>query len=289
MTISEYTVRCHLCSGCGFCALCQSSGGNPLQDMPGMMTPRAACGRCNGSGKCRDCSGVGHYAPYRPVRPLRTRPDPGFALCPACKGTRECNVCFGTTVTDEGNCQSCDYGTCDICNGTGQEKGVDESPSPHGQQSATQATRTPAAVMGRALLTIEMGSEHAPDDPIGRERLTITSDGTLSYQHRWRGAGAELAGAVSPERATELFAHVTRSGFPAIPSHSIPPGASLVVMKLDGEKHEEVTFSSHFAEDLPGYGQLLAAVDSLTSALRKDDAAALAAWGFKATPAAGGA
>jgi hypothetical protein len=260
---------CMMCSESGRCPIC---GGTELHPSD----VRGECPTCKGSKLCFQCRGKGQWVPPRIERPLRTTADAGFAVCSACNGTRYCQVCGGTTIADEGGaCSACESGACDLCHDAGQVPlGTDGDPT----MNASNTVR----------LILEMGSEFAPDDPIGREILSVAENGDVSYEHRRKGTRARH-GMISEERVAKLLEYLAQSTFPDIPEHSIPPGASLMTLRREGRSAAEATFRSYFAYRLPGYGDLLRACEQLATALRKDDAAALAAWGFKATPAAGGA
>jgi hypothetical protein len=243
-----------------------------MQHHEALATPDGKCRDCGGRKTCVQCEGAGRYAPYRPTRERRLSASTGHALCPACEGTRECTVCHGTNITDQGRCSACDYGECDECNGTGQVPFEELPPF------------AVAELFGgpRATLTLEMGNEHAPDDPIGRERISVGTERGVSYEHRRNGVRAR-SGKLGYAETAAIFVDLVKSGFPQMPKHNIPPGASLMTLTLDveGKPPQKVSFQSFFAYDQPGYGELLPKLEALATALRKDDVSKLSGWGFE--------
>jgi hypothetical protein len=204
----------------------------------------------------------------------RTIPDPGMAVCPFCKGTGRCSVCQGTARLDDGRpCPECDYGTCSDCKGEGQL-----------EASRVASLLRDLGFPTSQALTIDMGDEYAPDAPWGAERLRVTSDGTLTYEHRHRGERRTVRGAIERTRAASIFDHLARSTFPVMPKHPFPPGASIMTLRREADRTEEVRFQSFFALDLPGYGELVTELESLAAALRTGNPEELASWGFHEGP-----
>jgi hypothetical protein len=53
-----------------------------------------------------------------------------------------------------------------------------------------------------------------------------------------------------------------------------------MTLRREADRTEEVRFQSFFALDLPGYGELVAELESLAAALRTGNPEELAFWGF---------
>lgn len=121
-------VFCRPCYGKGQCPLCHGSGKQPH---PETYTPPASdiCGNCEGSGVCITCRGAGKWRPQRRIKQPLLVASPGFEICWGCDGRRHCNACHGGGFLEDGGpCDSCELhaGICDICDGAGEVKPVDE-------------------------------------------------------------------------------------------------------------------------------------------------------------------
>lgn len=56
-----------------------------------------------------------------PPKPRRTEADPGYQICPECKGLSHCFYCEGAGTWDGAPCPECfGRGTCLVCDGGGQ-------------------------------------------------------------------------------------------------------------------------------------------------------------------------
>lgn len=57
--------------------------------------------------------------PHR--QPPRTKPDPGYQICPECGGGRACWLCKGEGIYDGARCTQClGRKYCIACDGAGQ-------------------------------------------------------------------------------------------------------------------------------------------------------------------------
>jgi hypothetical protein len=149
-------------------------------------------------------------------------------------------------------------------------------------QSSTSPARPIGTTAEQSSITITMGNEYAPDDPWGAEEIRLRRDGQITYANRHRGKQVSRRGRIDETRTAAIFDHLVSSTFPKIPEHLFPPGASIVGLRLErGDVRDDVRFDSFFALRLPGYGDLVRDFQSLAAALRKNDATALAEWGFE--------
>ena len=158
-------------------------------------------------------------------------------------------------------------GVCSACLGAGQSR-VETYPGD--------------VLVPSKQLFIHLGSEFAPDAPWGLEVLSVASGGAVRYENRDHGRRRVVGGAVSRSRAEHLFDLLAASSFPVIPKHRFPPGASIVRLSLrSGGQSQTLDFDQYFAEELPGFGELLSECDSFARAIRTNDAATLQAWEFQ--------
>lgn len=113
------------------------------------------------------------------------------------------------------------------------------------------------------------GSEWAPDGPWGREILRIEASGYFSYENRHRGSGKRVEGVINASQLREIGDHFRLAGYPSVPDHDIPPGASVVAFDVDaaGERHC-LQMDYYAAKKFPGYRELLLRFERWTQALR---------------------
>lgn len=179
---------------------------------------------------------------------------------------------MGTSFVPSGTqCRDCDYGVCATCRGDGQLAAVD-------------SRRESPALTGRTLI-FEIGSEFAPDAPWGSDHLRLRDDGTVRYENRDHGRLRVSAGSLSRDRVARVFAALDASGFPKLPEHRIPPGASLAQLTVvDRGRSDSQRFHYYFAEGLSEYEDLLLTCTGLARALRTNDTALLDAWNYRCDP-----
>jgi len=131
-------------------------------------------------------------------------------------------------------------------------------------------------------IAFEEGDEFAPDAPWGAERLTLSSGGAFTYERRHLGSTEGCRGTVDLAIVRRIEELIAAAGFPQIPDHRLPPGASavtLTVMTPDVEP-TSLTFDRYFAEKVPGYGDLVDVLAGLDAALRSKDPAQIRAAGL---------
>jgi hypothetical protein len=202
------------------------------------------------------------------TRTPRQTPDPGFMLCPACNGSRLCQVCRGTLHNPKGGpCVACDYGTCDLCDGEGQLP-EDWTPDP---PPATD------------FITFEQGHESAADSPWGFQRVCVSTDGQLEYEHRSRAGRRIVRGTVDGERVKALRREFSRTSFPQKPQETFQPGASIIRLTTTPPTCS-VLIDYFDGMKMDGYREIIRELSELNNALREDDGAALSTWRFERAP-----
>lgn len=120
---------------------------------------------------------------------------------------------------------------------------------------------TAGANGGASMVVFEAGHEHAPDAPMGRERLALSADGTYSYERkRARVPDVRATGVIDPARVRNVVAHLERSSFPLVPAHSFPPGAGPVRISMGSAS---VELDEYFGEELDGYREALEELNAM--------------------------
>ncbi|HLU62252.1 MAG TPA: hypothetical protein VKZ99_07870 [Gammaproteobacteria bacterium] len=114
------------------------------------------------------------------------------------------------------------------------------------------------------------GSEWAPDDPWGREVLRVESGGAFEYENRHRGSGKRVEGVINAGQLREIGAHFVVAGYPAVPEHDIPPGASVISFDVEGRgARHRLQMDYYAAKKFPGYRELLLRFERWTQVLRE--------------------
>lgn len=132
---------------------------------------------------------------------------------------------------------------------------------------------TPTAVAAdRPRLSYSAGIESAPGNPFGAAELVIEPDGSARLDHRRHGEHRAWTGTIDGAVLDRVLAALERGGFPDVPRHPVPAGATmrrLVVTPADGEPRGALV-AWHAAKDLPGYDEAFAALDSLARQMSMD-------------------
>jgi hypothetical protein len=110
------------------------------------------------------------------------------------------------------------------------------------------------------VIRFTLGNEHNPSDPFGRVVITIDGD-AVTLEHYSRAGDATYTADLGPGVAAEITAALERGGFPDVPPHEIPAGASLRRLEVDGRS---ATVEDFFGRQLEGYKDAFAILDSLT-------------------------
>ena len=122
-----------------------------------------------------------------------------------------------------------------------------------------------------SLFTYQAGSEFAPNDPFGQETLTFTADGGFTYTRRKQGQSWQRQGQADPAVLASIEADLAAAGFPVVPPHSIPPGASLVTLSRTDER---AAMDYYKGRKFDGYGPVIRRCDAWMRWLRKPDSPA---------------
>lgn len=121
-------------------------------------------------------------------------------------------------------------------------------------------------------IVFQIGSEWAPDSPYGLDVLEIDVDGRFRYENRMRGQVRASSGRVELGTLDVVVDSLREAGFPAVPSHAIPPGSSLIGIQVRGESGDEAALMDYFtALKLPGYGDVIRRLAGWVSWLRKGE------------------
>jgi hypothetical protein len=106
-------------------------------------------------------------------------------------------------------------------------------------------------------LTVTFNAAGAPDAPY-QERIELADDGDIHYV-RWRGDHrVERHVRAHASVAQAMFAALEQSGFPAVPEHNVPPGASLMEIRLNEAQQTRSAYVDLYkGMSFLGYGEIL--------------------------------
>jgi hypothetical protein len=122
-----------------------------------------------------------------------------------------------------------------------------------------------SAIDPRTVLWFTIGNEHNPGDPFGRVVLTIDAGHHATLEHYARQGNATYTADLGPGVTDEIRAALARSGFPDVPRHQIPAGASLRQLELVTDHDPQYAIvEDRFGMELEGYKDAFAILDSLT-------------------------
>jgi hypothetical protein len=125
--------------------------------------------------------------------------------------------------------------------------------------------------MTRGRVTYNVGVETNPGNPFGRSVLAIESDGKVRLDHHTRGGGAKQAwtGRVDPGALDRLWAAIEQSGFPDVPKHPVPAGATIrnLGVERSGAPKQSALVAWHAAAKLPGYAEAFKLLDQIVRQL----------------------
>lgn len=134
-------------------------------------------------------------------------------------------------------------------------------------ESEAQRLRSLMYPADQPLFVYQIGNEYAPDDPFGRETLSLTTEGKLTYERQHRGQVWQ--------QQTNLESHVQETLKVALADidtastsrQQYPPGASLVQIRYGDQR---VTVDYHQGQKLPGYAQIIQIMDAYVQAFRQE-------------------
>jgi hypothetical protein len=111
------------------------------------------------------------------------------------------------------------------------------------------------------------GNENAPGDPFGRTELTLAGDAGARLDHRHIGVHRAWTGRVDPAQLEALRGALETAGFPDVTPHQIPGGSTMRELAVDGQR---VLIEWYAAENMPGYKEAFAILDSLVRQMSGD-------------------
>ena len=115
------------------------------------------------------------------------------------------------------------------------------------------------------LIRLTLGNEHNPADPFGRVVIAIGDDDVVTLEHFSRQGNATYTAELGPGVTDEIKATLARRGFPDVPPHQIPAGASRRRLEVETDcEPQHATVEDFFAKQLEGYKDAFATLDSLT-------------------------
>jgi hypothetical protein len=110
-----------------------------------------------------------------------------------------------------------------------------------------------------------IGNEFNPSDPFGRIVLTVDADDHAVLHHHWMQGNGAWAGDVATGLVARIKADLARGGFPAVPQHQLPGGATLrQVEVVDGDADPQyAVLYERLGMELDGYREAFEALDAL--------------------------
>ena len=123
-----------------------------------------------------------------------------------------------------------------------------------------------------------VGNEHSPTDPWGRSELVIHPDGTARLDHFFSRPGpagptGTWTGRVDAAALTQLWADLSRAGFPNVPpAGPLPPDSTIRTLTVETEEgsRQPVYLSWHQTPSLPGYAEAFDLIDAVIRQLSLD-------------------
>lgn len=167
-------------------------------------------------------------------------------------------------------CPDCDWGICDQCNGEGQ------------LPADAMAAQAPPKM---DTITFEQGHESAADSPWGFQRIRVSTDGQLEYEHRSRTGTRVVRGTVDGERVKALRGEFGRTTFPQKPQETFQPGTSIIRLTVTPPT-SSVLIDYFDGMQMDGYREIIRDLSELNNALREDNREILTMWRFERAPEA---
>jgi hypothetical protein len=114
------------------------------------------------------------------------------------------------------------------------------------------------------ILVYAFGCENDPSNPFGRCTLTLYADGRLELDNRARGQAHAWTATIDGRILADLIKLLDSAGFPVVPPHQIPPGATRsLLVRIRGQQTQTPLTGFHEARKMPGYGEAYHLLDSL--------------------------
>jgi hypothetical protein len=120
-------------------------------------------------------------------------------------------------------------------------------------------------------LEYNAGLENAPGDPFGRTELAIERDGSARLVHKHVGAVHTWTAKVDLATLDALWSALERGGFPAIPSHLVPPGGALrTIIVHDGHRKHTGHIAWNSGAAYEGFKDAFPMLDSIVRQISQD-------------------
>jgi hypothetical protein len=98
----------------------------------------------------------------------------------------------------------------------------------------------------------------------GETHLYVRGDGAVEVRFDDAMRHDTYAGQLSRDDVVLLFKMLEKTGFPEVPSHTVPPGSGLCALEVTGgPEHEPVLLHRLVVRDLPAWGRLFGMLDAL--------------------------
>jgi hypothetical protein len=118
-------------------------------------------------------------------------------------------------------------------------------------------------------LRYQSGNENNPGNPVGAVWLTILGDGAVQIEQRALGGKIQrsFAGTTTRDVIERVLGHLREGGFPDVPKHRIPMGATLRTLTVEsgGETAQTLPTSWSAVDAMPGYREAYQLLDSITT------------------------
>ena len=101
---------------------------------------------------------------------------------------------------------------------------------------------------------------------MGRETLSLTTEGRLFYQRKHRGQVWQQQTNIESQVQSTLKAALADINIASTSKQQHPPGASLVQIRYEDQL---VTVDYHQGKTLPGYKQIIKIMDAYVQAFRQ--------------------
>ncbi|NER79289.1 MAG: hypothetical protein F6K42_06835 [Leptolyngbya sp. SIO1D8] len=123
----------------------------------------------------------------------------------------------------------------------------------------------PSEQTNQTVFVYQIGSEHAPDDPLGLETLSLTTTGRLFYERKHHGQVWQQQTTVESQLQETLKTALVEAKTASTAKLHIPPGAGLVQIRY-GDQQACVDY--YQGQKLPGYAQIIQIMDAYLQEFR---------------------
>jgi hypothetical protein len=128
--------------------------------------------------------------------------------------------------------------------------------------------------MKRGRLSYMVGNVHNPGNPFGRSELSIEPDGQTRLVHFPRGGGpaSMWTARTAPAVLEAMWTGLDQAGFPAVPKHAIPGGATMRALAMEETSGalQSVMVEWNAGTKLPGYTETFKLLDQVIRQITAD-------------------